>query len=195
MEPITGATTFATVVSLVADFVARREANETKDFDAFMAWLQEQRHEELRAQLQSSAGTVVSIKALLSESRTTILERLTSLDQMLSTVAASIPAFQDLAQLARPVVTLSHQAVSVLEQFYDSGASGLLESKRLDGVVLAFLDGAGGSIQFDEPRFIEDDLTGLVKLGLLDLAHNGRGERIFKFKRVAAALVEQRRAS
>ena len=43
MEPLTAATTFATLVSLLADFVAHRGANESKDLDSFTSWLAEQR--------------------------------------------------------------------------------------------------------------------------------------------------------
>lgn len=193
MEPLASATAFATIVSLVGDFISRREANESKDYESFMSWLQEERHEEIRNLLQSSSTTVIGVKALLSESRDQILDRLSALDQTMAAIAAAIPAFRGIAELAGPTVGLSPQALSVLEKFYDSGASGILESKMLSGITLVPLDGRGGQIQFSEPRFIEDDLTTLVELGLLDISHNGRGERIFKFKRTAAALVAQRR--
>jgi sulfur transfer protein SufE len=193
MEPISTAMTFATIVSLMADFVSHRGAEESKDFDSFMAWLQEQRHEEIRSLLESNSTTVIGIKALLSESRQQILEGLTSLDQTLSSIASSIPLYREIAQLAHPTRQLSEQAISVLEQFYDAEASGFLESKIMRGVVLVFLDGKGGQVEYTESRFIEDDLTTLLELGLLDLQHNSKGERVFKFKRTAAALVEHRR--
>lgn len=195
MDPVTSATTFATIVSLVGDFISRREANESKDYESFMSWLHEQRHEEIRSLLQSSSTTVVGIKALLNESRDEILDRLSALDQTMAAIAAAIPAFSGIAELSNPSVGLSQQALSVLEQFHDSGASGVLESKIMNGIVLVPLDGNGGQIEFSERRFIEDDLTTLVELGLLDLSHNGRGQRIFKFKRTAAALVAQRRGA
>jgi hypothetical protein len=195
MDPISTATTFATIVSLMADFVSHRGANQSKSFDEFMAWLSEQRHDEIRGLLQANAATVVSIKALLNESRQQVLDRLSTLDKSLASVASGFDFYRDIAQAAHPETLLSSQAISLLEQFYDAGASGMLEGKMSAGIVLLFLDGKRGTATFSEPRFVEDDLNILVDLRLLDLTHNSKGERVFKFKRTAAALVEQRRGA
>ena len=195
MEPLTAATTFATLVSLLADFVAHRGANESKDLDSFTSWLAEQRHDELRALIQSSSTTAISIKALLNDSRETILERLSSLDRTLAAVAAGMDSYRDIAQAAYPEATLSAQALSLLDHFYDSGASAILESMYYGGeIVLNTLDGPGNSqLTYSEPRYIKDDLETLVEYGFLGLDFNGKGQRMFKFKRTAAAFVEQRR--
>jgi len=194
MDPVTA---FVTIISLISDFVAHRGANEGKDFDTFMAWLAEQRHDEIRGLLQSNVATTVSVKALLNDSREVILDRLASLDKTLATVTAGIAQYRDLALIAYPSSELSGQAYSILEQFFDSGATAVLEAKySSDPIALMYIDGpANGQISYHEPRFIEDDLTTLVELGLLGLDFNGRGDRIFKFKRTAAALVSQRRGA
>ena len=194
MDPITA---FSTIVSLLSDFVAHRSGNESKDYDAFMSWLTEKRHDEIRGMLQSNTATTVSVKALLMDSRETILESLASLDKMLATVAAGIEQYRDLALIAYPSSELSDQAYAILEQFYDSGATAVLEHKYVsEPTKLGYIDApANGSITYTEPRFVEDDLTTLVELGLLGIDCNGRGERIFKFKRTAAALVERRRGA
>ena len=69
MDPISAATAFATIVSLLADFVAHRGAAEGKSFDEFMAWLSEQRHDEIKALLEQNTSTTIGIKALLGENR------------------------------------------------------------------------------------------------------------------------------
>lgn len=195
MDPILPTMTFATIVSLIADFVSHRGAEESTDFDSFMEWMQVQRHDEIRGLLQAHSKTTISIKAILSESHQQILERLTSLDRTISAVASSIPAYQHIAQLAHPANTLSEQANSVLEQLYDAAASGIIERKLLDGITLPFLDGKHGQVEYKQPQFTEDDLLTLVDLGLLDLRHSDGGDRVFNFKRTAAALVEQRRGT
>ena len=194
MDPITA---FATIVSLLADFVAHRSGNENKDYDTFMLWLTENRHDEIRGMLQSNAATTVSVKALLMDSRQIILERLSSLDKTLATVASGIEQYRDLALIAYPSSEISDQAYAILEQFYDSGATAVLEAKYVsDPIELAYIDGSSnGSITYTEPRFVEDDLTTLVELGLLGIDRNGSGKRIFKFKRTAAAFVERRRGA
>lgn len=195
MEPMSIAMTFATIVSLMADFVAHRGADEGKDFDSFMAWLAEQRHGEVIALLESNATTTVSVKAILNDSREAILDRLGSLDKTLATITSGIDQYRGIAQVAYPSSDLSPQAISVLEQFYDSGATAVLEAKILAGTILLMvIDGLGnGQIEFTDPRFIQDDLETLVGLGFLALDFNRQGQRIFKFKRTAAAFVEQRR--
>ncbi|WP_227480115.1 hypothetical protein [Xanthomonas vasicola] len=194
MDPVTA---FATIVSLLSNFVSHREGKESKDFDSFMAWLTEHHHAEIRSLLQTNATTTVSIKALLNDSRETILERLATLDKMMATVAAGIASYRDLALVAYPSSELSGQAYAILEQFYDSGATSILEVKCLSGEMeLAYMDApSNGSISYTETRFVGDDLTTLVSLGLLDLERNDKGARIFKFKRAAAALVKQRRGA
>lgn len=196
MEPILAATSFATIVSLLADFVAHRGANEGKSFDEFMAWLSEQRHDEIKSLLELNTSTTIGIKSLLGESQKEILERLQSLDRSMAAFAAGFDAYRGLAEAAHPSSALSAQAISLLEQFYDSGASKVLESKYLSGTALHVVDGPGNaSLQFSDPRFLSDDLTTLVDLGLLDLEYNGRGQRLFVFKRSAARFVESLRGA
>ena len=195
MEPISIAMTFATIVSLMADFVSHLGTDESKNFDSFMSWLAEQRHDEVRQLLQSNQSTIVSIKALLGESRQEILSRLNALDKKLATVASGVSEYSGIAHVAHPTSALSEQAISVLEQFYDANASAILEIKMHGGIMLAFTDGDGGRVRYTEPRFIEDDLTTLLGLGLLDLDYNRKGDRVFKFKRTAASLIVQRRGA
>ncbi|AOH37501.2 hypothetical protein BGP89_09060 [Luteimonas sp. JM171] len=195
MEPITTAAAFASIVGLLSDFVSHRDTSDAKGFDDFMAWLSENRHEELRNLLQSNTTTTLSIKALFNESRQEIIDRLSSLDKSLASVASGIDLYRGLAASIHPEALLSEQAMSVLGQFYDSGASKLLEGKMMSGVILLFIDGKNGTVEFPEPRFIEDDLDTLLSLGLLGLTHNGKGERVFKFTRAAAVLVEQSRGA
>lgn len=195
MEPISIATTFATIVSLLSDFAAHRGVSSARTYDEFMSWLAEQRHDDLIKLLQSNAATVTSIKALLNQSSDVILRRLETLDRTLATVAAGIDEFRDIARVAYPDSSLSAQAVSILEQFYDSGATTVLEMQFFSGETsLAVVDGPDNRcFQFDEQRFIRDDLTTLVEFGLLDLSYNNSGGRLFRFKRTAAAFVERRR--
>ena len=191
MDPITA---FATIVSLLADFVAHRSANEGKSFDEFMAWLSEQRHDEIRSLLELNTNTTIGIKALLGENQREILEHLQSLDRQMASFAAGFDSYRGLAQAVHPTAVLSPQAVSLLEQFYDSGASKILEIQMDGAIVLPIIDGpSNGDLHVSDPRFIQDDLATLVEAGLLGLDYNGKGERMYSFKKTAARLVESRR--
>ena len=190
------ATSFATIVSLLADFVSHRGANQSKSFDEFMAWLSEQRHDDIKSLLELNTSTTIGIKALLGESQKEVLERLQSLDKSMATFAAGFDAYRGLAEAAHPTSALSAQAISLLKQFHDSGASKVMEGKCVSGTALHVVDGPNnGSLQFTDPRFLNDDLTTLVELGLLDLEYNGSGQRIFVFKRAAARFVDSLRGA
>lgn len=197
MDPISAATAFATTVSLLADFVAHRGATESKSFEEFMAWLSEQRHEEIKALLQQNTSTTIGIKALLGESQREILDRLQSLDRSMASFAAGFDAYRGIAEAAHPASVLSTQAISLLQQFYDSGASKILSVQYLDGSrTLAVVDGpTNGELKITDIRFLDDDLSTLVELGLLGIDKNGRGEKLYLFRRSAASFVESSRGA
>jgi hypothetical protein len=192
MEPMFAATSFATTISLLADFVAHRGAKQGKSFEEFMAWLSEQRHDEIKSLLELNTTATIGIKALLGETQREILDRLRSLDESFATLAAGVEPYRGLAQAIHPTSVLSDQAVSVLQQFHDSGASKILEVEYQEGTkTLLIVDGpTSGELSVSDPRFLEDDLTTLVELGLLGQSHNDRGDRLLSFRRSAARFVE-----
>ena len=83
------ATSFATIVSLMADFVSHRGANQRRSFDEFMAWLSENRHEEIKTLLEVNTTATIGIKALLGQGLKEIRDELQSLDESLAAFAAS----------------------------------------------------------------------------------------------------------
>lgn len=182
---------------LLADFVAHRGAAEGKSFDEFMAWLSEQRHDEIKALLEQNTSTTIGIKALLGENQREILDRLQSLDRSMASFAAGFDAYRGLAQAAHPTSALSAQAISLLQQFHESGASKILAIQYLDGTKsLPIVDGpTNGELQITDARFLDDDLATLVELGLLGLDHNGKGDRLYSFRRSAARFVESSRGA
>ena len=76
MDPLTGATSFAAIISLLADFTNQRQHRSDQDYDDFMSWLTENRHSEIVTLLQQNFATVVSVKALLSQDRDELRRRL-----------------------------------------------------------------------------------------------------------------------
>lgn len=191
MDPLTASTTFATLVSLLGDYVGRRESIEARSVEEFAGWLAANRHEELAAMLRQTGATAVGIKALLAEGQGEILARLAALDQAFAAYASGFAEFRALAASAHPGSILSAQALSILQHFHDSGATRMLEHPMQREITLVYLDAhTHGNPVIEEPRFIEDDLSQLAALGLLDLSFNPSGKRIFKFTRAAARLAD-----
>src|SRR5437868_2239854 len=107
---------FATVVGLLSEFVSHRRATEVANFDEFVSWLSERRHEDVVSLLQTATGAAVGTKALLNETREVLLNRLSALDTALVQYAGAVDGFAALACAIAPKATLSNQAVSILRQ-------------------------------------------------------------------------------
>ena len=191
MDPLTAATAFSTIITLIAEFKSQRHADSGDEFNDFTSWLAENRHEELLSLVQQNYSTTLSIKALLATNRKVLEVRLALLDRALAGIASTLEGFSQLASAVHPEASLSPQAVAILKQFSSAGASHALEIKggSAPHPALLFEDGSRGKIEFPEPQFIEDDLRSLVDLGLLRPDHNSTGSRMFWFTRMAAALV------
>lgn len=180
---------FATIVGLLNDFVAQRKQAKADDYQDFLAWLSEHRHEEVVQLLGQQSTTVISIKALLTQDRNELRSRLDALDRTLAAFAGAIDGLASLAEAVYPGGVLSEQGMSILKQFQQAGASRLLPKKLQNGMVAMFLDGKGGQAAFTEAQFIEDDLQTLVDLGLLRLEYNSQGNPVYVYTRRAEELV------
>jgi hypothetical protein len=187
MDPLTLATAFASVISLIADFKAQRSDQDSAEYADFAAWLSEHHHEEVLKLLNQNVSTSVSIKALLSQDRRVLRERLEALDKTLAALASSVEGFSGLASAIRPQSVLSPQAISILQQFEAVRASKVLESGAIGrGPLFLFIDGKHGQLQYKDERFVVDDFMTLVDLGLLRLDHNSSGKRMFVYTRTAS---------
>jgi hypothetical protein len=190
MDPLTSATTFASLVGLIGQFRSERSSLSQNDFNEFLEWLVKVQHESLKGLLETNVKATIGIKAILNEDRDAVLSKLESINSALSSFASGIPGFSEVVEAINPSTLLSKQAISLLCQFEDSQGSKLLETHHLGGMSLHLLDGNEGQINVNEPRFIEDDLRTLVKLGLLALNYNSKGENLYKYTRAASDLVQ-----
>lgn len=194
MDPLTLATSFATIVSLLGSYSAERSSGQASSYDDFMQWLIEKNHQELAGMIAQSDKTVIGMKALLNQNHEILVARLKSLDESLAQIASGIAEFRGVALLAHPKVELSPQAFSLLEEFCDSGASKMLEMRVAVGSLFPFMDTDLAFVP-SEPRFIQDDLNTLVSLGLLSLEYASDKRRDFQITRKAVRYVEAIRGS
>jgi hypothetical protein len=191
MDPITAASAFATIISLIGQFRNERASGQPSDFNSFLTWLVETQHNELKMLVEGNAASVAGIEALLSEQQDVLVAKLESLDRALAAFASGIAGFSEVGRAINPDAFLSEQAISILRQYEAKGASKVLESPMYGGVILFFLDGQGGQLEIADQRFIEDDLNTLVELSLLRLGHNSKGQNTYLFTRTASQLVQQ----
>jgi hypothetical protein len=194
MDPLTVATSFSTLVGLIVNFASESRGRQSAQFEDFVGWLLEHQHQTVVRLLEQNVVTATSVKALLNHNHEELLERLREIDNLVARVAGATPGFRTIVQSINSEALISDQALSLLEQISDSGASKVLESRRLGGVILRCWDGRGDLLECSEPRFLNDDLDTLVELGFLRLDHNRRGERLFLYTRLAELLIKTTRA-
>jgi len=181
---MTGA--FSTIIGLLCNYKAERSS---ASLEQFTAWLREKHHDDVAAAIQRDKTMSEQLHKLLSGNQQELVERLSKLDVMLSSVAGQMDEFSGLARSVYPELQLSGQASSIIRQLVDSGAKMFMEMKVYSGQKdeYCFIDGGVGELQYEEPRFIEDDLLTLVQFGLLRLDTVGKGTRRFHLTRSAVA--------
>ncbi|NQZ86667.1 MAG: hypothetical protein HRT54_03705 [Colwellia sp.] len=190
MEVLTAATTFATIVGLLSNFKSERNSASEDEYKEFVSWLDEKRHKSLLDEIMSNHLLSLGIKSLLNLNHEVVLQKLSALDETLLVLSSSIGGFKEISNALAPNIELSEQAISIINQLNSTGGSSFLESNTFDGTSFLFMD-TQGSLEIKEPRFVEDDLTQLVNLGLLLLDYSSQGNRIFRITRLAVKLLTQ----
>ena len=190
MDLLTGATTFSTIIGLLCNFKAERSSGELSEF---IQWLKDKRHEDVAVRIKDNLILTEQLAEILSINNEVLIQKLESLDELLTSIATQVESFSGLAKAIHPHAELSNQALSVLRQLVDSGAKLFMEHKMMTGEANEYklMDGAYGSIHYDEPRFIDDDLDILVRLGLLRLEYASQGSRRFLVTREAIRFIQQ----
>lgn len=189
MEPLTTATTFTTIVSLVASFKSERKSQSNDEFQDFLEWLIETNHTDIKSLLEINTNATIGIKTLLNKNSKELQEKLSGIDEILASIASNIDGLSEIAKAVRPNSEISEQALSILRQFEEKEASKILESNKIGGRDYLFLDGKGGSLLYDDPRFLDDDFSTLYEFGLLRQDYNSQGSKLYIITRNGAKLV------
>ncbi|CAM4161327.1 hypothetical protein [Vibrio neonatus] len=174
---------FATILGLISAYKAEGRARDGDDYNELIKWLSEKRHKALIEELNNNQILSLQVKKLLNRNHDELMDGLNNLDSLIMQLASQLDDFKGIASAIEPSVQLSEQAIDILRQFDKSGASQFLEVKTSAGSNYLFLD-TQGKLNINEPRFVHDDLTQLLKLGLLELDFNKQGCRIFKITRL-----------
>ncbi len=180
----------AAIVGLLSNFKSERRATSDDEYKEFVEWLDNKRHKKLIEEINSNHLLGLGIKSLLNDNHEVVVRKLSALDDSLVTLASQIDGFKDIASAISRNNELSDQAVSILKQLVDSGGRAILEMK-MRGFSIFQVIGASGGIEYDEPRFLDDDLKQLCKLELLIPSTNKDNQRVFTLTRFAIRYMEQ----
>lgn len=195
MEPLSLATAFGTVIGLVADYRALRSAEDEASYEDFLGWLSETRHEELLKELKSNQKLALSIKIIMNETAQEFMARFDAIDKLLAQIASGMGYYGELAGILRPTVEVSEQAASIVRQLVESGSEKIMWVKTMDGGPdnLLLIGGNKKSVDFEDQRFLEDDLQTITEMGLVRLTYGSKGTPNYYVTRAAVAFAEGRK--
>jgi hypothetical protein len=196
MDAFTLASAFAQIVSLLAVYKSELTSEDQRAAQDFLIWLEKNNHQELKSMLEAHTESLQGVHFLLNEQQEAFLGRLQGIDELLAQIASRIEGFGAIAHAVRPGIQLSEQAISILKQLDQSGASGFSEIGDPDpkrGVVRSTLiiRGTAGRkhIEYHEDRFIHDDLRTLVGSGFLQPSYNSANNPAFEITRAGVRYV------
>lgn len=190
MVSLTVAASFASIIGLVSNYMSEVRAASTDKHNDFILWLEENHHNEIKQLILGNRQITAGLESMFQQSSESILSKLDSLDRALTAIAAHFDGFKEIAKALSSNETLSPQSINILEEFYESGGSTLLEMHQRGLTYLQIMDGKGGNIAIDDERFLEDDLKRLCELEFLLPSLNKSGNREYKITRQAANFLE-----
>lgn len=190
MDPLTAATTFATIVGLLCNYKQENQGQKDADHRLFIDWLILHKHNELADQITQQRGLTEEIDRLLREDHGEVMGALQDISKQIAQLSSSIGPLHNLARMVAPTSVLSDQAISLIRQLVESGGSEIGYIPTLDQLIIQII--GGGGLEISEPRFLEDDLDTLVSLGLLSPRQGSHGTRFYRITRACVALIERK---
>lgn len=190
MDPLSTASAFATIVGLICNFKSERSLSDKTEYHDFVNWLEEKRHENIIDLVKANNQLSNGIQSFLREDNKLIMSKLNALGDIMSTLSARIEGLSEIAAAVNPGHEISDQCLRILRQLNESESSRFIEIKIRGQSLFQIMDGKGGNIDYEEPRFIEDDLLTLQELGMLRLDYGSKGSRIFYITRRAVEFLK-----
>jgi hypothetical protein len=188
IDPSIAATTFATIVGLICNFKQERREEKALDREAFLLWLEDHKHQDLKEFILRSNEISAEIDHLIKADTQTIISKLEKIDSVLVTILGNIDGLQGMAHALSPNGRLSEQAINILRQLVNSTSDEFGRIPYMGGVDYPMT--SGGEIQITEPRFADDDLNVLTSLGLLNYRMSDGGTEFYGITRDAVRLIE-----
>lgn len=178
---------FASIVGLICNFANEQKNKEEVDYQEFLLWLDSKHRKEIKNLINDNHLLSLSIKKLIGDSTSELLNKIDSLDHQLASLSCANPMFDSLAEAIYPESKLSDQALSILKQFQRSGAQQMLTLKHREHYQVAFLTATEHfDFEYSSSRFFEDDLDTLCSFGFIKNIHSGKsGQLKFSYTRKA----------
>lgn len=190
MDALTAATSFGAIIGLLCNYMSEARADASDKNGDFIRWLDENHHTAIKQLILENRQFSRGLEILFQQGRERILNKLDSLDKALAAIALQFDGFKEVATALKNRDTLSSQALVILQRFYESEGTTLLEMHFRGHTYFQIMDGRGGNIEIEDERFLEDDLKQLCEFELLLPDRNKSGNRIYRITRNAASFWE-----
>ena len=166
---------FATIVGLLSNFKEERSSTDLQDF---IDWLRTERQEALANAITENKKLSHEISQVLSINHKDLVAQLEELNKRIALLASQFDGLSKLAESFPTGNLLSLQGRKILKQIALSGAEFLMERKTGGHApAFVFISGTVGQLQYDESRFIEEDISVLQQYGLIRIEISGVGMR------------------
>src|SRR5882724_3279175 len=114
IDPLSGATAFATIVQLLAIYRQERGARKDLDHRDFIEWLEQHRHEEIKELITHTYHLQSQVDDLLRQDHAVILQKLEEVNQIAASILARLDGFSAVADIIVPDLGLSLQTMALL---------------------------------------------------------------------------------
>lgn len=181
MDPLTS---FVTIVSLLAAFESSSQGR--KDIKEFKDWLNENNYGYMTAIIDNNESLQQDLASLMDQNHNQLMSQLSILNDHIISIASRMKGLDKIASSFNINKGLSNQAVDVLRQFVNSGSEHMEHVQfASDRYINQYLL-QEGSIQYTEPRFIEEDINDLYDADLIDFAST----TVYKITRQGVSFIE-----
>lgn len=157
-----------TIVGLLATFQSGREGK--KDIEEFKDWLNENNYGYMTAIIDSNEGLQQDLTSFINQNHDQVMSQLSTLNNHMISLASRMKGLDKIASSFNSNKGLSDQAVDVLRQFVNSGSEHMEHIQFASDRYINQYFLQEGSIQYSEPRFIEEDIDALYDASLIDFA-------------------------
>lgn len=159
---------FSSIVGLICNFASEQKNKEEIDYQEFLLWLDSKHRKEIKNLINDNHLLSLSLKKLIGDSTSQLLNKIELLDQQLASLSLANPIFDSLAEALYPESQLSEQAIHILKQFQRSGAQLMQILKFRSQYKVAFRESVEHfEFKYTSHRFFEDDLDSLCSFGLI----------------------------
>lgn len=190
MEPLSAAT-LVTLIGLAIDYLQekryQKDSNKSASIEEYKQYLVEKKHTQLVQSIDQNSILLHGLTSLFRLQHNELVEKIDDVQRAILQVANHLDIWKDITSAVPQLSQLSRQSIELLRELNVRQSSGAYKVQTTEGHFLVPMDGDSRLISISDPRFIDDDLATLTKLGLLIRSYDNLDEG-YKITRLGAKI-------